>query len=114
MAEKKPEEARDHEFAEIAGGEGPASLHLSQDDLGEVVLNVAADLGRRKMLVREVLNLKRGSVVALDRLAGEMTDILVNGLPLARGEVVVIGDTLHVRISEVIGAAEIKGEDSDA
>jgi flagellar motor switch protein FliN/FliY len=53
---------------------------------------------------------KVGAVIQLDKLAGEMTDIYLNGLPLARGEVVVIGDSLHIRIGEILGAAE-KTED---
>lgn len=113
MTDTSPGEARGHEFAEIGEGEKRPSLHLAQDDLGDVTLRVTADLGRCKLLVGEVLDLKRGSVIRLDRLAGEMTDIYVNGLPLARGEVVVIGDTLHVRIAEVIGAGETKGEEPD-
>jgi len=51
--------------------------------------------------------------VQLSKLAGEMTDIYLNGLPLARGEVVVIGDTLHVRIGEIVGQ-EKQGDVFDA
>ena len=65
------------------------------------------------MLVREVLELKRGSIVQLDKLAGEMTDIYVNGLHLARGEVVVIADVLHVRIGEIVGREEKSFEEQD-
>ncbi|MBM3290634.1 MAG: flagellar motor switch protein FliN, partial [Candidatus Hydrogenedentes bacterium] len=70
-------------------------------------------LGACTMLVRDVLALQRGSVVQLSKLAGEMTDIYLNGLPLARGEVVVIGDTLHVRIGEIVGQ-EKQGDVFDA
>lgn len=77
--------------------------HLVVDDLGEVKLSLSADLGRSTVLVREVIELRRGSVLPLDKLAGEMVDLYVNGVPFAKGEVVVIGDNLHVRIAEVIG-----------
>jgi flagellar motor switch protein FliN/FliY len=70
-------------------------------DIYGVKLEMSADLGRCTMLVREVLELKRGSVLPLDKLAGEMTDIHINGIPFGRGEVVVLADTLHVRISEI-------------
>ncbi len=100
----------DHQFEEVMPPDEPSDLHLAMDDLKKVRLTITAELGKCVMPVREVLELKRGSVVALDKLAGEMTDIYVNGLPLARGEIVVIGDTLHVRIGEITGAMEPEGE----
>lgn len=102
-----------HRFEEIVPVAGPPTANLTLDDLKNVKLTVSADLGSCKLLVRDVLELRRGSVVRLSKPAGEMTDIYVNGLPLARGEVVVIGDTLHVRIGELIGQ-EDKGEANDA
>ncbi|MDZ4860697.1 MAG: FliM/FliN family flagellar motor switch protein [Candidatus Hydrogenedentes bacterium] len=102
----------DHTFEEIVPVAGPPNAHLKMDDLRRVKLVVSADLGSCNMLVREVLELQRGSVVQLSKLAGEMTDIYVNGQTLARGEVVVIGDTLHVRIGELVGQ-EHKGEPVD-
>lgn len=96
-------------FQEIrAGIKSPE--HLDIDDLKDVRLTVTADLGKCRMLVREILDLKRGSVIQLDKLAGEMSDVCVNGLPLARGEVIVIADTLHIRIGEIIGAEEKRGD----
>lgn len=76
--------------------------HLVMDDLSEVKVTLSADLGRCTVLVREVLELRRSSVLPLDKLAGEMVDLYLNGIPFAKGEVVVIGDNLHVRIAEVI------------
>lgn len=84
---------------------------LDFSDLMKVHLSVSAELGRSILRVRDVLDLKVGSLVTLDKMAGEMTDIFVNGLHLARGEVVVIGDVLHVRVAEVCGSAE--GTDRD-
>ncbi len=81
--------------------------HLHLEDIGNVKLEVTADLGNCPMLVRDVLELKRGSVLQLSKMAGEMADILVNGLPLAKGEVVVLGDTLHVRIAEIYGMGDL-------
>lgn len=84
--------------------------HLAIEDLEGVRLEITADLGSSTMLVREILELQKGSIITLSKLAGEMSDVFVNGLPLARGEVVVIGDTLHVRVGEIIGMEE-KGEE---
>ena len=79
---------------------------VQMEDLHEVRFRITADLGRCWLTVGEVLALERGTVLALDRQAGEMADILVNNLPIAKGEVVVLGDTLHVRIAEIRGAGE--------
>jgi flagellar motor switch protein FliN/FliY len=101
-------EAAEHQFEEVVESGGTPATRLDFTDLGAVPLAVSADLGRNTMRIREILELREGSIVPLDKLAGEMTDVYVNGLLLARGEVVPIGDNLHVRIHEVIGAV---GED---
>lgn len=87
--------------------------HLAIDDLEDVRLEITADLGSCTMLVREILELQKGSIITLSKLAGEMSDVFVNGLPLARGEVVVIGDTLHVRVGEIIGMEEKAEEEQE-
>ena len=113
MSEAKSQDAHEHTFAEVVRSDSPPAEGLTVDDLRDVRLTVTADLGEASLLVREVLELKAGSVIPLDKLAGEMTDIYVNGIPLARGEVVVIADSLHVRIGEIIGAAPEEKEDED-
>jgi flagellar motor switch protein FliN/FliY len=102
--------AQDLAFEELAPRAGAPASSLDMNDLTKVKLTVSAEVGKRRMSVREVIDLKRGSVVQLDKLAGEMTDILINGVPLAKGEVVVIGDNLHVRIGEIAGATSEKLE----
>lgn len=89
------------EYQEELSPAPQSSERLSLKDIYGVKLELSADLGRCTMLVREVLELKRGSVLPLDKMAGEMTDIFLNGIPFGRGEVVVLADSLHVRISEV-------------
>lgn len=84
--------------------------HLRLNDLRDVRVRVSADLGNTMMRVRDVLELRAGSVVTLEKLAGEATDIYVNGELVGRGEVVVVGEELHVRISEIIGWDE--GQDA--
>jgi len=106
MVSDKATDVRGHQFAEIHEDSGSPAVHLELNDVRDVRLTLSADLGSCSMLVRDVLELKRGSVVALNKLAGEMTEIYVNGRLLARGEVVVINDLLHVRIAEVLGASE--------
>ena len=96
-------EPAEHEFDEITGSDEAPDDRLSIADLNKMKLSLTADLGACALKVREVLELSRGSLVQLDKLAGEMADVFVNGLPLARGEIVVLGDTLHIRIGEIQG-----------
>ncbi|HZO95800.1 MAG TPA: flagellar motor switch protein FliN [Gaiellaceae bacterium] len=73
-------------------------------DLGlvlDVPVELAVEIGRTTMTIRETLALAPGSVVALDRMAGEPVDLLVNGRRIARGEVVAIDETFGFRITEV-------------
>lgn len=114
MNEPKQEAARQHQFDEVARSETQPADHLEIDDLGDVRLTITADLGQASMLVREVLELRVGSIIPLDKIAGEMTDISMNGIRLAKGEVVVIGDSLHVRIHEVIGAEQEEQQGDEA
>lgn len=72
------------------------------DLLEDVELNVKIELGRTRMLVEDVLNLNNGSVVELDKLAGDPVDVLVNDRLVARGEVLVLNDNFCVRINEIV------------
>lgn len=72
----------------------------------DVKLPVAIELGRTKMTIGEVLELGSGSIIELDKLAGEPVDILVNGKPLAKGEVVVLDENFGVRITNLISQRE--------
>ena len=70
--------------------------------LNDVKLNVKIELGRSEMRIEEVLKLGEGSVVELDKLAGDPVDVLVNDRRVARGEVLVLNDNFCVRISEIL------------
>lgn len=72
------------------------------DLLADVQLEVAVELGRVKLRVRDLLRLVEGSVLELDRAAGAPVDVLVNGSLVARGEVVVVDDELGVRVTELL------------
>lgn len=72
------------------------------DLLSDVNLNVKIELGRTRMLVSDVLRLSEGSVVELDKLAGDPVDIYVNDRPIARGEVLVLNENFCVRINEIL------------
>jgi flagellar motor switch protein FliN/FliY len=70
--------------------------------LQDVELDLRIELGRTELLIDEVLKLREGSVVPLDKLAGDPVDILVNGRLVARGEVLVLNDNFCVRVAEIL------------
>lgn len=81
----------------------------SIDLLRDVELNVKIELGRSRMLVEDVLKLSEGSVVELDKLAGDPVDVFVNERLVARGEVLVLNDNFCVRVNEIVAAAKEEG-----
>ena len=84
--------------------EAEAEERAPVDLLGEVELDLRIELGRTQMRLDEVLQLRGGSVVALDKLAGDPVDVYVNGRLIARGEVLVMNDNFCVRVTELVGA----------
>jgi flagellar motor switch protein FliN/FliY len=78
----------------------------SIDLLRDVDLNVKIELGRSRMLVEDVLKLGEGSVVELDKLAGDPVDVFVNDRLVARGEVLVLNDNFCVRVNEIVASAK--------
>ncbi len=97
--------ARPAEFEDLipAGSdEEPRNLGLLLD----IPLEVRVELGRSKLRIQDVLELGNGSVVELDRLAGEPVDLLVNGKLFAKGEVVVIDENFGIRITEIVNITE--------
>ncbi len=87
----------------------PTSIPVNDTNIGlilDVPLQVTVELGRTRKLIREILELTPGSVVELDKLAGEPVDILVNGKLIAKGEVVVIDENFGVRITDIVSPLE--------
>jgi flagellar motor switch protein FliN/FliY len=78
----------------------------SIDLLRDVELNVKIELGRSRMMVEDVLKLAEGSVVELDKLAGDPVDVFVNDRLVARGEVLVLNDNFCVRVNEIVAGAK--------
>ena len=72
----------------------------------DVPLDLSVELGRTRMSIQELLNLGPGSVVELDKVAGEPLDILINERLVARGEVVVVNDKFGIRITDIVSPAE--------
>lgn len=92
-----------------AGGSAPASGAASVQSLDfilDIPLRVTVELGRTKMIVRDILQLSQGSVVELAKFAGEPLEVLVNDKLIARGEVVVVNEKFGVRITDIISPVE--------
>ena len=86
--------------AAVSGGQG------SMDLLLDVSLDLSVELGSASIPVREILQLGPGSIIELDKLAGDAVDIMVNGKLIAKGEVVVVDESFGVRVSEIASATE--------
>ena len=97
-------EARPRAEADVRADLGP---------LRDVPVELAVEIGRTRMTIGETLELRPGSVVSLDRLAGEPVDLLVNGKRIARGEVVAVDEEFGLRLTDVVSAARRLAAGSD-
>ena len=88
-------------FGELSTG-GPNGGPLPISALQDVELDLRIELGRTELLIDDVMKLAEGSVVQLDKLAGDPVDVLVNGRLIARGEVLVLNDNFCVRVAEIL------------
>ena len=79
---------------------------LNLDVILDVPVTISMEIGRTRINIRNLLQLNQGSVVELDRLAGEPMDVLVNGTLIAHGEVVVVNDKFGIRLTDVISPGE--------
>ena len=86
------------------GGVAPAPKNI--DFILDIPMQVTVQVGSTKMVIRELLQLGQGSVIELEKLAGEPMEVLVNNKLVARGEVVVVNEKFGVRLTDVISAAE--------
>jgi flagellar motor switch protein FliN/FliY len=94
--------ASSHELPEFQPSAAVSGDAGSLDHLLDVTVCVTVELGRRALAVSEILKLGVGSVVELDRAVSEPVDLLVQGVPFARGEVVMVDDRFAIRIQEIV------------
>lgn len=80
--------------------------HQNLDLLLDIPLEITAELGRAKMIINDLLQLGQGSVIELNKLAGEPLEIMVNQKLIARGEVVVVNEKFGIRLTDVISPLE--------
>ena len=82
------------------------SNEVNLDVVLDIHVSISMEIGRTKISIRNLLQLNQGSVVELDRLAGEPMDVLVNGTLIARGEVVMVNEKFGIRLTDIISPAE--------
>ena len=90
------------QFQPFAAGISPALQQENIDLIMDVPLDVTVELGRTSRTIQEILDLNPGTIIELDKIAGEPIDVLVNGKYVAKGEVVVIEESFGVRITDII------------
>ena len=94
----RPVSMKEMDPAEVLGEEQAQNLDL----IMEVPLQVTVEIGRTQRKVQDILEFSKGSLVVLDKLAGDQVDLFVNGKCIAKGDVVVIDDNFGVRITEIV------------
>ena len=113
--DEKPGEAYEKaafdKLEDVSPSDGGGALNLGDGDgtldvILDIPVTVSMEIGRTRLPIRNLLRLNQGSVVELDRLAGEPLDVLVNGTLIAHGEVVVVNEKYGIRLTDVISPAE--------
>jgi flagellar motor switch protein FliN len=108
MAEQAIEEAQQIELDELVDDSKPITKEEAAklDSILDIPVTISMEVGRSFISIRNLLQLNQGSVVELDRVAGEPLDVMVNGTLIAHGEVVVVNDKFGIRLTDVISQTE--------
>lgn len=93
-------------FEELRSDNTKATVNPELDVILDIPVTISMEVGRTSITIRNLLQLNQGSVIELDRLAGEPLDVLVNGTLIAHGEVVVVNEKFGIRMTDVISPAE--------
>ena len=99
-------EVREINPAELKESDNGHKTPLDLDFILDIPLKVTVEVGRTRMLIQELLQLGKGSVIELDKLLGEPFEVLVNNKLVARGEVVIVNDRFGVRLTDIISQNE--------
>lgn len=107
--EVRKAEVKKVQFPELVPPPGLERLKIGFDYLAEIAVLVEARLGQATLKIKDILGLQEGSVIELEKAAGESADVLVNQQPFARGEIIVIGNNFGVRIDSIYEAEKGSG-----
>ena len=94
------------EAKQLNANADPGSGEVKLDVILDIPVTVGMEIGRTQLSIRNLLQLNQGSIVELDRLAGEPMDVLVNGTLVAHGEVVVVNEKFGIRLTDVVSPAD--------
>ena len=98
--------AQPDDLPEFSGTGNPAKANPDLEMILDIPLRLSMEIGNTQISIRHLLQLGQGSVIELDRLAGEPLDVLVNGTLIAHGEVVVVNEKFGIRMTDVISPSE--------
>ncbi|ATG73203.1 flagellar motor switch protein FliN [Zobellella denitrificans] len=102
----KKAELEDFDKDPEGGRQGSNEERRKLDTILDIPVTISMEVGRSQISIRNLLQLNQGSVVELDRVAGEPLDVMVNGVLIAHGEVVVVNDKFGIRLTDVISQTE--------
>jgi flagellar motor switch protein FliN/FliY len=110
-AESGEDKGAGEDFQQVAAKQlnanaDPGSGEVKLDVILDIPVTVGMEIGRTQLSIRNLLQLNQGSIVELDRLAGEPMDVLVNGTLVAHGEVVVVNEKFGIRLTDVVSPAD--------
>ncbi len=105
MSEREATQTKEPVFAERVQDRGNGAMR-EIDFLLDIPLEISVELGRTRMLIKDLLQLGQGSVVELEKLAGEPMEVLINHKLVARGEVVVVNEKFGVRLTDIVSPSE--------
>ncbi len=106
QVEGEAEEAQPVDLDELRDEGGSVEGQPELDVILDIPVTISMEVGRTSITIRNLLQLNQGSVIELDRLAGEPLDVLVNGTLIAHGEVVVVNEKFGIRMTDVISPSE--------
>ena len=108
LAEQVDDEVQAAPLEELTDDSAPISEDERRklDSIMDIPVTISMEVGRTQISIRNLLQLNQGSVVELDRIAGESLDVMVNGTLIAHGEVVVVNDKFGIRLTDVISQTE--------
>ncbi len=101
---EKPEKAALYQLKDDGGERSNLSPQL--DVILDIPVSISMEVGNTEITIRNLLQLNQGSVIELDRLAGEPLDVMVNGTLIAHGEVVVVNEKFGIRLTDVVSPSE--------
>jgi flagellar motor switch protein FliN/FliY len=105
-ANSQGEDFQQLEAKQLNSSANPGGGEVKLDVILDIPVTVGMEIGRTQLSIRNLLQLNQGSIVELDRLAGEPMDVLVNGTLVAHGEVVVVNEKFGIRLTDVVSPAD--------